>query len=191
VDRRIAAQFFGIEAGVNFWPAIAEAFSRIWLFLLYPLLLTLQTALIGEMDFRYNTWKVAFSQPKKRWQVVARKQALAFLVAFIALVCLFACTLLFGLSLRYLKPEFHVDAFIPVAELAWFYLAPFIISLFIIAILTWVSLNWGNFIVSCSTGTICMLVALFLFDHKYSKFFPWICPGWDYTGCWKASRFPT
>jgi hypothetical protein len=167
----------GIMPGVNFWSAISEHLSRIWIFLLYPLLITLQTALIGEMDFRNNTWKVVYCQPKKRWMVIAAKQCLAFSVAFISLVCLFACLFPFGFTLRFLKPEFHVNTYIPMAELGWFFLAPFIISLSIIAVQTWISLNWGNFIVSCASGITFTLVALFMFEHRYAKYFLWDMPG--------------
>lgn len=167
----------GIRPGVNFWSAISEHISRIWIFLLFPLLITLQTALIGELDYREGTWKVVCSQPKKRWMVVAAKQCLAVLAAFISLICLLLCLLLFGFSLGILKPEFQVNAYIPLAELGWFFFAPFVISLLVISFQTWVSLNWGNFIVSCSTGITLTLVALFLFDHEYSRFFPWSFPG--------------
>jgi len=167
----------GIQPGVNFWSAIAEHISRIWIFLLFPLLITLQTALIGETDYREGTWKVVCSQPVKRWMAVAAKQCLAVLAAFISLICLLLCLLLFGFSLSILKPEFQVSAYIPLAELGWFFLAPFVISILIISFQTWVSLNWGNFIVSCSTGITFTLVALFLFDHRFSRFFPWDFPG--------------
>lgn len=168
----------GIQPGVNFWAAIAEHISRIWWFFLFPLTVTLQNALIGELDFRNGTWKVVCSQPKRRWQLIAAKQCLAVLIAFFSLACLFICLLLFGFSLSILKPEFQVDAVIPLQELAWFFTAPFIIALFIIAVQTWISLNWGNFIVSCSSGITLTLVALFLFDHESSKYFPWDMPGW-------------
>jgi len=170
-------QSLGIEAGVNFWSAITESFSRNWLFLLYPLLLTLQTALLGDMEYRNNTWQLIFCQPKKRSLILAAKQLMAVVIPFISLLCMFAGMLLFGFILKYLKPEFHVDNNIPFAEIGWTFLAPFLISIFVISIQTWISLNWGNFIVSCSTGITCMLVALFLFDHEYSRFFPWDMPG--------------
>ncbi len=167
----------GIQPDVNFWSAISEHISRIWLFMLYPLLITLQTALIGEMDYRSGTWKVVCSQPKKRWIVIAAKQSLAAIVAFISLACLLVCLLLFGFCLSILKPEFQVNAYIPLADLGWFFLAPFLISLLLISMQTWINLNWGNFVVSCSSGVTFMLVALFLFDHEFSRYFPWDFPG--------------
>ena len=167
----------GIEPGVNFWSAAAEYFSRTWLFLLYPLIITLQNALMGEVEYSNKTWKLIFSQPKMRWLVLAAKQCIAWIMAFISLASLFVGMLLFGGLLSVLKPAIHVDAYIPFAEIAWFYLAPFLISFFIISIQTWVSLNWGNFIVSCSTGIAFTLIALFLFEHEYSRYFPWDMPG--------------
>ena len=167
----------GIAPGVNFWSAISESISRIWIFMLFPLLITLQTALIGETDFRNGTWKVVCSQPRRRWMLIAAKQCLAFFVAFVSLVSLVVSLLLFGLILSIFKPEFQVSASIPLAELGLFFFAPFVISLLIVSIQTCISLNWGNFIVSCSTGITFTLVALFLFDHRYSKYFPWDFPG--------------
>jgi hypothetical protein len=167
----------GIQPGVNFWSAISEHISRIWIFMLLPLLITLQTALIGETDYRSGTWKVVCCQPRRRWTLIAAKQCLAFCIAFISLISLVASLLLFGLILSVLKPEFQVNADIPLMDLGWFFFAPFVISLLIVSIQTWISLNWGNFVVSCSTGITSMLVALFLFDHRFSKYFPWDFPG--------------
>ncbi len=167
----------GIKSGVNFWMAIAEQFSRTWLFLLYPLTITLQGALMGEMEYRNKTWKMIFSQPKRRWLILAVKHCIVVGVAFVSVICLFLGLLLFGGLLSVLKPSVNVDAYIPFAEIIWLFFAPFLISLFIISIQTWVSLNWGNFIVSSTTGVTCTLIAFFLFAHEYSRYFPWDMPG--------------
>ena len=64
--------------------------------------------------------------------LIAAKQCLAFCAAFVSLVRPgpSACSL-FGLILGIFKPEFHVSAHIPLAELGWFFFAPFVISLLI------------------------------------------------------------
>ncbi len=113
----------GIQPGVNFWSAISEHVSRIWIFMLLPLLITLQTALIGETDFRNSTWKVVGCQPRPRWALIAAKQCLAFSIAFISLVSLVASLFLFGMILSILKPEFQVNAYIPLVDLGWFFFA--------------------------------------------------------------------
>jgi Uncharacterized protein conserved in bacteria len=167
----------GIQPGVNFWSAIAEHISRIWIFLLFPLLITLQTALIGETDYREGTWKVVCSQPVKRWMAVAAKQCLAVLAAFISLICLLLCLLLFGFSLSILKPEFQVSAYIPLAELGWFFLAPFVISISNYFFPDLGQPELGQFHRLLFHRHHLHAGGAVLFDHRFSRFFPWDFPG--------------
>lgn len=167
----------GISPGVNFWSAITESISRTWFFLLSPLLFTLQTALIGELERVNDTWKVINSQPVGRFLVIVVKQIIAFIVACISLIVLLISLILVGLALKHLKPEFNVDAYIPIVEMARFLFIPTAISSLIIAFQTWVALNWGNFIVTSAVGITSTLIALFLFEHEYSMYFIWDFPG--------------
>ena len=168
---------YTMATGANVWLDAADLFYRVWIFFVFPLLVTLQTALLGDMEYRNNTWQLVFSQPKKRRLVLLAKQLIALIVPFLSLLCLAAGMALFAILLKVLKPDFSMPAAIPLKEIGWMFLAPFFISSFNIAVQTWISLNWGNFVVSCSTGITVTLIALFLFDHDYSRYFPWDMPG--------------
>ena len=162
---------------MDFWLASSEAFARNWFFLIYPLLITLQTALLGDIEYKNRTWKVIFTQPRNRGLNLAAKQFIALAVPFISTICMTMGIILSGIFLKIIKPEIHVIENIPIEKIGQIFLIPFLISWFCISIQIWVSLNWGNFVVSCSTGITFTLISIFLFEHEYSKYFPWDMPG--------------
>ena len=124
----------------------------LWCFVLLPLFVALEAALLAGLEHRENTWKQLFALPVRRWTVYVSK-----LVVGMALVCLSSLVLAAGtafqgwLLLRF-RPDLGVTSPVP-WNLIFFRNFGFIPVVFLLlAILLWVAIRWRSFTVPMGVG---------------------------------------
>ena len=65
-----------MRSGVNLWALMFEELFTIWVVLILLLFITLETALLGQLEHSNHTWKVIHVQPVSRWATLAAKQVI-------------------------------------------------------------------------------------------------------------------
>ncbi|TWI10621.1 ABC transporter permease [Aerolutibacter ruishenii] len=159
------------------WVAFASMALQLWAFLMMPLFITLQSALLAGLEHANHQWKHLLSLPvPKGIHYLAKLAALLALTA-LALLVLGLLLPLGGWMLMRLHPELGLGGPPPWKMLATAIPACLAASALIIAIHTWVSIRWRNFTVAVSVG-IAATVAGFLImqSRKYGMYYPWSMP---------------
>ncbi len=63
-----------INEKVTAWYGFVQQNAALWLLLMLPLFVTLETALLTQMEHGHQTWKQLYALPLPRWAVYAAKQ---------------------------------------------------------------------------------------------------------------------
>lgn len=159
------------------WLMFSQSVLALWLFLMLPLLITLQSALLAGLEHADRHWKHLLALPLPRGvHYLAKLIVLAAMV-----VASFGVLLLLiplgGLALMQVKPAFGLAGWPDVGWLlrsAGFALAA---SMLMVAVHTWVSIRWRSFTVAVSVG-MGATVAGFLIgqSERFGHWYPWSMP---------------
>jgi ABC-2 type transport system permease protein len=170
------------RATTDLWMALARINLQFWGLLMLPLYITLQTALIADVDHSGNQWKAVFARSVPRWTVYLAKLLVAVsMVAasgFILLVAILAAGAvlphLAGSELRFRSPVPIGAILVQIAEMTG-------LAFLSLAIQQWVSLRWRSFSVAIGFGIVAMVTsfAMLLAAGQYGawpRYFPWSLP---------------
>jgi ABC-2 type transport system permease protein len=167
-----------IPADVDSWLWISQSNMVFWSLLMLPLFVTLETALLGNMEYRSQTWKKLYTLPVPRWMVILAKQLIALGLIAISFVALCALTVLMGLVLNAMDPGYGLGGPPPWLILLKYSGLVFLASWMMVAINLWVALNWSSFVVSTSFGIVATISGVMIItSEKYGKFYPWAIAG--------------
>lgn len=167
-----------IPSNVDSWIWISQSIMLFWSLLMLPLFVTLETALLGNMEYRNQTWKKLFTFPVPRWMVIFAKQVSA--LALIALSCLVVSglTVLMGVTLNAMDPGYGLGGPPPWLVLLKYSGLVFLASWLIVAINLWVALNWSSFVVSSAFGIVATISGVMMINSEtFGKFYPWALAG--------------
>ncbi|MAL03507.1 MAG: hypothetical protein CL625_04400 [Arenimonas sp.] len=144
------------------WASFVQATLVLWAFLMLPLLVTLQAALLAGLDHQGNQWKHLL--------------ALAALVALSQLAMLILLPL-GGMVLSVVKPAFGLLGGPPwgvlVRDLAEIYAA----CLLLIALHTWIALRWRSFAVAVGVGMGATVMGFLIGQSgRFGPWYPWSLP---------------
>lgn len=159
------------------WKIFSQSVFALWLFLMLPLFVTLQSALLAGLEHGERQWKHLLALPVPRSVHYLAK--LLMLAAMLAAA--FGLLLLLlpvgGLVLMWLKPQFGLagspDWPWLLASAARAYAA----ALLIVALQTWIAIRWRSFTVAVSVG-MGATVAGFLIgqSERFGHWYPWTMP---------------
>ena len=167
-----------IPADVDSWILISQSNIVLWSLLMLPLFVTLETALLGNMEYRSQTWKKLYTLPVPRWMVIFAKQIVALVLIGLSFVALTALIVLMGLALNAIDPGYGLGGPPPWLILLKYSGLVFLASWLMVAINLWVALNWSSFVVSTSFGIVATISGLMIINsEKFGKFYPWALPG--------------
>jgi hypothetical protein len=149
----------------------------IWGLLMIPLFVTLETALVGNMEYTSDHWKHLNALPVPRGVIYAAKQ-----FSGMALIALSSLALVFsivggGVLLRLLRPGIGLEPDIPWGRLFAYAGMTFMGAWLIISIQTWISLRWKSFVVACAVGMALTVAGVFIIHASWGDFWPWALPG--------------
>lgn len=159
------------------WLMFAKSAMTLWAFLMLPLFVTLESALLAGLEHGDRQWKHLLALPLPRGaHYLAKLLALAALVAlaFVALVLLMP---LGGLLLMWLKPAFGLAGMPPwgylLSSAAYCYLA----TLLIVALHCWIAVRWSSFTVAVSIGMSATVMGFLIGQsERFGHWYPWSMP---------------
>jgi lantibiotic transport system permease protein len=165
------------------WMALERINLTIWAFLMMPLYVTLQTALVAGLDHSENPWKSLLTRPVPRWTVYLAKLIVVSGLTAAATVALVGGILADGAILPHLNRELLFGP--PVPWRTIFGQSMQITGLMFVGLTIqhWVSLRWRAFSVAIGTGIVAIVVAFFASEiaHQpemggWPQYFPWSLP---------------
>jgi hypothetical protein len=159
------------------WDQYGKQTVFLWTLLMLPLLITLETALLSNLEHGNQQWKHLFALPISRGAVYTAKQLMGMILISLSMVSLYALLVLSGLALRVLTPGLGFEAPVPWLEFLQSVGLAYLASWLIISIHTWVGLRWHSFVVASAVGIAAMVVAVLLFQSDWGQWYPWTLPG--------------
>lgn len=159
------------------WEASASNIFVIWAVLALPLFITLETALLAQVEHSEKLWKHLFALAVPRWAFYTAKWLVGALLLLLGQFFLLVGTLLTGYCIGWLKPQL---GFGPVPPLLWMMEILgkiYWIALLMLSIHTWVSLHFRSFTVAVGVGMAAAVSNIILINSDEARhLFPWILP---------------
>lgn len=159
------------------WLYYAKLMQTYWGIFFLPLFITLQTALLAGTEHNGKMWKLLFSQPVRKLDILWAKVVIAFIVIGISQALMLPLTLAGGLLLKHLNPALGFEPVIPVAQIALLDGVVYILSFIAITMQVWVSLKWESFVTAVSFGIIATVSAIIVINSSIATYYPWTMPG--------------
>lgn len=159
---------------VDVWKSFCLGMFTLWNFLMLPLFVTLQAALLAGLEHGAQQWKHLLALPMPRQTHYAAKLCVLAAMTAVSTLLLAAATPLAGWVVMQVQPGYGLAGSPPWAWLAWRALASVAAAGVLIAVQGWVALRWQSFTVAVSVG-IAGTVAGFLIGQSKSlgHWFPW------------------
>jgi len=166
-----------LDSSSNPWTWFGRQTIIFWSFLMLPLFITLETALIGGLEHSGNNWKHLFVQPVPRSTVYTAKLASGMALIAISQLMLFLYILLSGWLLGMLKPELGFAGPLPVEDILGYTAIAYLSSWLLISLHTYVGIRWKNFVVAMSFGIAMTVAGFLILNSRLANFYPWALPG--------------
>jgi hypothetical protein len=170
-------EYYRAQAYSDAWVEYGGQTMFLWTLLMLPLFVTLETALLSNLEHGNQQWKHLFALPIPRGAVYAAKQIGGMAIIGLSMVAMYAYIVLSGLGLRLVAPGLGFEAPVPWGEFFQYVVAAYLASWLIISIHTWVSLRWHSFVVASAVGIGAMVIAVVMFQSDWNQWYPWTLPG--------------
>jgi lantibiotic transport system permease protein len=163
------------------WIVLAHRNLWVWSFLMMPLFITLQTALVAGLDHSENHWKSLLVRPVPRWMFYAAKLLVVVVMTAAATLLLLCGILISGTILPYLQSDLTFGLPIPLGTILRDGAQVMALMLLALTIQHWVSMRWKSFSVAIGTGIVALVASFFaLVAAKevggWPQYFPWSLP---------------
>lgn len=158
------------------WSGYAMQVMILWGLLMMPLFVTLETALVAQLDHASSGWRHLYALPVSRGLLYAAKQLSGMALIGLSLGALTGLTVLGGLAMRLLMPGLGFEAAIPISEVVEFSALVFLGSWLMLSIQTWVAQRWPSFIVACAVGIAMTVISVIVIESDYAGFYPYTLP---------------
>lgn len=163
--------------GQQAWQRFAQGVLVLWAFLMLPLYVTLQSALLAGLEHGERQWKHLLALPLPRGTHYLAKWLVLVLLVLLAIAFLVLLIPPGGWILMQVRNPLGLSGAQP-----WFFLlsrgaAIFAASVFIISLHTWISIRWSSFTVAAAVG-MSATVAGFLIAQsaRFGHWYPWSMP---------------
>ncbi len=163
---------------IEVWDLLVRNGYGLWLVMMLPLFVTLETALLGGLEHGPVNWKHLFALPIPRWSIYAAKLIVILAIVALGMGVLIAGNWLAGLVLGSL----HLEGFTLADRFPWgqaFEVGglAYALSLLMIAIQLWIANRWSSFAVASGSGMVATVMSFLLINSDtWSKIFPWSLP---------------
>lgn len=170
------AEFY-LKESVNPWTSFNQTMLMYWAFMMLPLFVTLETALIGNLEHAQHNWKLLYVQPIARWAIYTAKQLVSMGLIAASMLILIALMAAGGLFLYAIFPQYNFNQPFPWAQTLKISGLVYLSAWMIISVHTWISARWPSFVVACGAGITATVIAVFAFGSDYAVWYPWTIPG--------------
>ena len=159
------------------WAMFTQSIFALWAFLMLPLFITLESALLAGLEHGDRQWKHLLALPLPREvHYLAKLAALAVLVAA-AFAALLALMPVGAMVLGLLKPEFGIGGAPPLASLLRTAAACYAAALLMVALHTWLAIRWQSFTVAVSVGMSATVMGFLIGQsERFGHWYPWSMP---------------
>jgi hypothetical protein len=165
----------------NKWMVLAGLTLRVWVALMMPLYITLETALIAGLDHSDNQWKSLLARPVPRWTLYVAKLIAVVAMTVVSTLVLLCGILTDGAILTRVQPE--VVFTFPVPWVAILRDGAQVMGLAFLALTIqhWVSMRWRSFSIAIGTGIVALVTGAFATaaaqqTGDWPQYFPWALP---------------
>ena len=159
------------------WLGYSSAVMQLWAFLMMPLFITLQSALLAGLEHGNQQWKHLLALPVPKSVHYLAKQAALIGMLALAMSVLFALIPLGGWLLGVLQPTLDLSGPPPWRHMARSFSACFAAGMLITALHTWASIRWRNFTVAVALGMTATVIGfLAMQSQRYGHYYPWSMP---------------
>jgi hypothetical protein len=159
----------------------------LWCFVVLPLFVSLETALLAGIEHRENNWKHLFALPVPRWTIYTAKLLVAFGLVGLTSLELAAGIGLEGVAILKARPDLGLAYPIPWGLIWWRTFSTLPAALLMVAVQTWLAVRWRSFTVPMGVGIGCTAVTIMLLrtlknaastptGPMLASFFPWSLP---------------
>lgn len=156
------------------WMGFGRAILALWSFLMLPLFVTLQAALLAALEHQERHWKHLLALPVPRGaHYLAKAAMLAALLALATLLLVGVLIPLCGQLLR-LRPAMGMNGWPDLATLGTLAAQVYAASLLMLALQIWVALRWRSFTVAVATGMSATVMGFLIGQSAtWGPWFPW------------------
>lgn len=159
------------------WNRLAYGLLALWSFLMLPLFVTLEAALLAQLDHASHQWRRWLALPLPRGvHYLAKWLALAGLLLAAQLAMVALVPLAAGVLMLF-KPGFGLAGGPPWAMLLGLAGKGYLAALLIVALHTWIALRWRSFAVACGVGMGATVMGFLIGQsERYGPWYPWSLP---------------
>lgn len=159
------------------WSFFTQSILVLWCFLMLPLFVTLQTALLAGLEHGENQWKHLLALPlPRRVHYLAKALLMAGMVLAGFAILLLLIPVGGGLLLL-LKPAFGLRGMPPWAGLLASAAKCFFASGLIVALQTWIAIRWRSFTVAVAVGMSATVIGFLVGQsERFGPWYPWSMP---------------
>jgi len=158
------------------WKSFAGASFALWAFLMMPLFVTLEAALLAGLEHSDRQWKHLLALPVPR--------SVHYLAKWTALVALLLTTaLLFvglialgGWALTFIRADTGLGGWPPLGWLLRLCTSMVVAGLLMAAIQLWVAIRWRSFTVAVAAGMSATVAGFIIGQSRFGRFYPWSMP---------------
>jgi hypothetical protein len=163
------------------WPVFNGNISSIWAVLMLPLFVTLEAALLAQLEHANRHWKELLVLPAPRSIFYLSKFLVLAAMVALSTAVIYVLSMGTGNLLRAIAPRVHFGP-TPWTAVAIVYLKLVSSTLAMLAIQHWFSLRWKSFTVAVSTGMSAVVVGFVVVNSEYGDFYPWSMPAHAFGG---------
>lgn len=163
--------------GQQAWQRFVQGVLVLWAFLMLPLYVTLQAALLAGLEHGERQWKHLLALPLPRGTHYLAKWVVLVWLVLLAIIFLVLLIPLGGWVLQHFRNPLGLSGPPPWVFLLSRSAAIFAASVFIISLHTWISIRWSSFTVAAAVG-MSATVAGFLIAQsaRFGHWYPWSMP---------------
>lgn len=163
--------------GAQAWQLFSQGVMVLWAFLMLPLYVTLQAALLAGLEHGEKQWKHLLALPVPRGSHYLAKWLMLAGMVLLATVVLVTLIPVGGLVLMQLRNPLGIGGAPPWEFLLTRGACIYAASLLIISLHAWISIRWSSFTVAVAIG-MSATVAGFLIaqSQRFGHLYPWSMP---------------
>lgn len=167
----------GLEKLPDAWLPFARSIAGMWAVLMLPLFVTLESALVSNLEHAERHWKQLLALPVPRWNYYLGKFLVVIGLVALSSVILLLLTVGGALLLGVLLPKLALHPPIPWSALLLLHATILGAAVLMISIHHWVSLRWQSFTTAVGFGMTAVVIGFILVNSEtYGLYYPWSIP---------------
>ena len=160
----------------TFWESHMRISLTIWAVFLMPLLITVETALLGGIEHGEQQWRRLFALPVPRFAIYSAKFCTAQALVLLSTLLVSSFIAVSGWLLILSHPLLSLAGHPPVLIIFSRSLECWLAAGLILSANLWVAIRWPSFTVPLGIGIGGTFFAVFAESAKAAKYYPWLLP---------------